>query len=406
MKIMVVTARLPSRVGGGACRQFNLIKQLSTQHEFTVAAYAHPSDLPYLDDLKPYVQDIQIVQLEEPVAERHSDLYWRINAWRRSFFDPRPLRGQLPRAGSLRQAIRDLTYKTRFDLIQIHQVYMADLLPVSPAARLLDMHDILSDQERGLLLAKTKRTHRFHAWLEWKKMRALERRAIRNFEVCTVVSNENKTSFLKLSPNSNVMVVPNGVDTEYFMPRDSETGVSLVFVGSMNYHPNVDAVLWFYRDIFPMIRQKAQQAQLCVVGLNPPQKIVDLSQDSCVTITGLVPDIRPFLAKSAVVLVPLRHGSGTRLKILDAWAMGKAIVSTRKGAEGLEAKHGENILLADTPDEFARAVVSLLKNSELRECLGRAGRKLVEEKYTWEAISEKMSDAYQVALSRRGRFSA
>jgi glycosyltransferase involved in cell wall biosynthesis len=167
----------------------------------------------------------------------------------------------------------------------------------------------------------------------------------------------------------------------------------------MNYRPNSDGVLWFHRTILPLIRQQVPEVRLYVVGWDPPPQITALNADPHVTVTGFVEDVRPYLANSAVVLVPIRFGSGTRLKILDAWAMGKAVVSTHLGAAGLEAIHGENILQADEPEPFAQWVVGLLADAGQRARLGQAGRRLVEARYAWSIISKELEAAYEVAMA-------
>jgi glycosyltransferase involved in cell wall biosynthesis len=163
----------------------------------------------------------------------------------------------------------------------------------------------------------------------------------------------------------------------------------------MNYGPNSDGVLWFYNAVLPLIRRQTPDLQFWVVGSNPPPAIAELNEDPNVMVTGFVEDVRPYLADGAVIVVPLRLGSGTRLKILDAWAMEKAIVSTRLGAEGLQATHGEDILLADEPDRFAECVLSLLVDGEKRSRLGKAGRRLAESTYGWSAIAPKLDQVYE-----------
>lgn len=396
MKVLVVAERLPSRISGGAARQFNLIRKLSRRHDFTVVCPACPVDSSHLQDLIPYVRHIEMVKLTPPPYEDWSRLYWRLNALRHALLDPVPLRAHFPGSSCIRRAVSRLLSEERFDIIQVHQAHLGRLLPHTETATVLDMHDILSDHERRLMLIKTKVTHRVQAWLEWKKMQALERNIVRQFDVCVTVSEHDKASLLKLVPEARVIVVPNGVDMDYFRPQPaSQQGPNVTLVGSMSYGPNGDGVLWFYNAIFPLIRQRVPNIHFHVVGWNPPPEIVELNDDPNVTVTGFVEDVRPYLANSAVIVVPIRFGSGTRLKILDAWAMEKAIVSTRLGAEGLEAVHGENILLADEPEPFAECVLNLLSNARQRSCLGKAGRQLVESRYDWSVIALKLDAIYK-----------
>ncbi len=401
MKVLVIAEQLPSRIGGSV-RQFGLIRELSQQHEFCVACYAYPEQLRDLDTLKRYARRVEVIQLPVPVMEDRSQLYWRLNAWRHALLDPYPLRGRYPSVSEMRDKINSLVSEEQFDVIQVVQAYLTKLLPHTEAAAILDMPDILSEYERLVMLAKTKITHRFTAWLEWKKMQALERRAVRQFDVCVTVSEDDRAKLLKLVPDARAAVITNGVDLDYFQPQPaSSDGANLVFVGSMNYTPNADAVLYFYRDILPLIRQQRPDVHFYVVGWGPPPEIMTLNDDPNVTVTGFVEDVRPYIDESTIVVVPLRFGSGIRIKILETWAMAKPVVSTSLGAEGLAAQHGENIILADTPDQFAREVIVLLDDKEKCVRLGEAGRLLVENEYAWSKIAQKMGNAYKRARSIR-----
>jgi len=401
MKVLVIVEQIPGPIGGGV-RQFGLIRELSQQHEFSVAAYAYPVHLHNLDALKPYVRRIEVIQLPVPVMGNRSRLYWRFNAWWHALLEPYPLRGRYPLVSEMRDKINTLVSKERFDIIQVHQAYLAKLLPRTEAATILDMQDILSEYERLVMLAKTKATHRFTAWLEWKKMQALERKAVRQFDMCVTISEDDKAKFLKLFPDARVAMVTNGVDLDYFQSQPaSPEGANLVFVGSMQYTPNADAVLYFYRDILPLIRQHRPDVHFYVVGWGPPPEIMTLNDDPNVTVTGFVEDVRPYVADSVLAVVPLRFGSGVRNKILEAWAMAKAVVSTSLGAEGLAVRHGENILLADEPNQFARSVLNLLDDRQQRIRLAQAGRRLVESKYAWSEISRQMNAVYEVSMSYR-----
>jgi sugar transferase (PEP-CTERM/EpsH1 system associated) len=400
MKVLVITEQAPSRFNGGCARQLNLIRELSKRHDFCVVSYAYPVHMRELDSLRRYVRRVEVIPLPVPVMEERSRFYWQINAWRHALLDPYPVRGRYPLASEMRKRVARLVAEEQFDIIQVVQAYLAKHLPRTKAATILDMQDILSEHERLVMLAKTKVTHRFTAWLEWKKMLALERSAVRRFDMCVTMSKDDKSKFLELIPGTQVAVIANGVDIDYFQPQPAQTEeANLVFVGNIQYTPNADAVLYFYQEIWPLIRQKRPNLQFYVVGWGPPPEVRALDEDPNVTVTGFVDDVRPYLANGTVVVIPIRFGSGTRLKILDAWAMAKPIVSTLLGAEGLAVQHGENILLADEPEQFAQSVLSLLDDRQQRARLGQAGRQLVESKYSWTAIGAQMNEVYETILS-------
>lgn len=401
MRIMVVSERLPSRVGGGRIRQFNLIRELAKRHDFTLVCYLYQGDTNEIDELRPYLAHLETVPSSLPVWRQRPKLhsYWQTLS--HAFFDPFPHRGQFVESPSMNAAVQQLLATRSFDLIQVHQAYLMRAIPSSTPPVLLDMHDILSEHERRYSETLRKPVDRALGWIEWRKMQRLEHKAAHRSALCTTVSDEDKQKLLQLIPDVPVMVVPNGVDLTYFEPRPSASKTpTVVFTGSMNYGPNVDAVLWFYHEILPVIRRKLDNIRFIIVGYEPPPHVGALEQDRQVTVTGYVQDVRPYIAEGSVVVVPLRHGSGTRLKILEAWAMGKAVVSTRLGAEGLPAHDGENILLAETPTQFAQAVLRLLGDTDLRERLGQAGHTLVKCSYGWNTIAVKMEQAYHAIVQR------
>lgn len=398
MHILVVSERLPNRVGGGRSRQFNLIRQLAARYDFTLVTFLYPGDETQIDEVRSFLRHLEIVPAKFPIWRQHSRLVSHWHTWTHAFFDPFPRRGQFAEEPAMETAVRRLLATQKFDLIQVHQAYLMRVVPTLSPPIVLDMHDILSEHERRYYQTLVKPMQRLAGWMEWRKTQVMERSATQRCVVAATASEEDKQKLLSIVSNIPVIVVPNGVDLGYFSPSGSPPSPgTLIFSGSMNYGPNIDAVLWFYRDIFPIIRRNWPEALFWVVGYEPSAEVLALGHDPCVQVTGYVEDVRPYLAKSAVAIVPLRHGSGTRLKILEAWSMGKAVVSTTLGAEGLPARNGENILLADTTEDFARAVLQLWHDRHLTERIGQAGRQVVECLYGWDVIAMEMERAYDVA---------
>lgn len=401
MKILMIVERIPCRIGGGI-RQFGLIRELAGKHEFTVACFAYPVDLAHMDDLRPYVRQMEVVALPQPAMPQRSAWYWRWNAWRHMLFDPYPRRGRYPAMAELRQRIHRLTVEEHFDLVHVNQAYLAHLRPISVRSGLLDMQDILSEYERLAFRRQTKSTYRFAAWLEWKKTQALERRAVRGFDLCTVATEDDRSRLTSIVPGVRVEVVPNGVDLNYFRPSQPPAeGADLIFVGSMDYAANVDAVLYFHREILPLIHQERPDARFHIVGYGPPPEVLALHDGQRTIVTGYVEDVRPYLERAVVSVIPLRIGSGIRNKILEAWAMSKAVVSTCLGAEGLPVLDHRNILLADDATTFSQYVLRLLADPALRMSLGQAGRALVETRFSWPSIAGQMEAIYQACMEPR-----
>jgi glycosyltransferase involved in cell wall biosynthesis len=237
-------------------------------------------------------------------------------------------------------------------------------------------------------------------------MMRFEARALARFDGVLAVSNADRDTFTRLYPGAirqPVHVVPTGVDTDYFTPqRSSPDSRGLVFTGSMDWLPNEDAMTFFCRDVLPLVRAAEPAASLTIVGRTPTGAVSALASGDAVRVTGRVEDVRPYMQEAAVYVVPLRIGGGTRLKIFEAMAMGKAVVSTTVGAEGLPIQNGEHLLLADTPAAFASAVIDLLRNPARRVQLGSAARTLVVDRYDWSAVAAELESALLRFASRAG----
>ena len=228
---------------------------------------------------------------------------------------------------------------------------------------------------------------------------------LQNAHHVLAVSENDKNAFARSIDRNRITVIPTGVDTEYFRPveGDGEQPHELVFTGAMDWLANVDAILYFARDILPLIRRQIPHVTITVAGRLPSPRLLVLAHaDKHIRITGSVDDIRPYIAKASVYVVPLRIGGGTRLKIFEAMAMGKATVSTTIGAEGLPVTHGKEILIADSPESFAHAVVSLLCQPEQRRQLGLSARRLVELKYSWSIVSDLFDEVLRRVTREHG----
>jgi len=230
---------------------------------------------------------------------------------------------------------------------------------------------------------------------QWRRLRGYERRACLAADRVVAVSDADAGALRALVPGMEPVVVPNGVDMDFYgaatPPLAGGPGpCDLIFTGKMDFRPNVDAALWFAHNVLPLIRREAPDARFWIVGQNPHPRLASLPAGMAVELTGWVEDVRPYIAAAAAYVVPLRIGGGTRLKILEAMAMGKAMVSTTLGCEGFEVVDGQELLIADEPSEFAAAVLQLLRQPETRERLGRAARRFAGSRYDWRMIVPKL----------------
>jgi glycosyltransferase involved in cell wall biosynthesis len=221
-------------------------------------------------------------------------------------------------------------------------------------------------------------------------MRRYESRACRRADLTIAVSEDDRLLLEQDAPESRMEAIPTGVDVDYFHAGDGalEQAAEIVFTGSMDWHPNEDAMCYFIDAILPLLRREVPGVSLTIVGRNPSPQMRDAAEAAGVTVTGTVDDVRPYIRRAAVYVVPLRIGGGTRLKIYEALAMGKAVVSTTIGAEGLPLEEGVHILRADDPYAFARKILDLLQNPKRRQGLGAAGRRLMEREYSWSRVAQ------------------
>ncbi len=246
---------------------------------------------------------------------------------------------------------------------------------------------------------------KLRAWLTWQKQRSYVRYLLRSFDACSVVSDAELDLVRPLAPaNTRLAVIPNGADIsggtgDWGEPQPD----TLIYPGSLTYRANLDAVQYFLRDIFPQIRQRRSGVRLRITGRAEPEQLAALPSCDDVDVLGFVPDVQAEVARAWCEVVPLREGSGTRLKVLEALALGTPVVSTSKGIEGLALDHDLHVLVADTPESFADATLRVLAQPELRARLAEAGRRRVAELYDWRIIGERMNDLINEVAERHQR---
>jgi glycosyltransferase involved in cell wall biosynthesis len=270
-------------------------------------------------------------------------------------------------------------------------------------ARLVfDDHNAEYVLQRGACQADLRLPQRWHAalysFVQWQKLAGYERRVIGAHDAVAAVSATDARALQRFAPGREIIVVPNGVDTEEYAPaprtRTAGEGFDLVFTGKMDYRPNIDAALWFGREILPLVRTDIPRVRFVVVGQQPHARLAPLAKRGDVVLTGRVADVKPYIAHAAVYVAPLRMGGGTRLKVLQAMSMAAPIVSTTLGCNGLDVQSGRELLIADTRRDFAAAVVRLLRDQVVGRMLGEAARALAIAEYDWKRIGPRMERAY------------
>ena len=411
VKILFLTSQLPYPPHqGGAIRTYNLILNLAPRHEIHLLSFVNsPDDLARAGPLHQYCRTIEVV----PIPQRSS-----LKRLLTILFSPLPdMALRLPSA-EFRRRLAARLESAPFDVVQVESIEMAPYA-LGDAGRaadnrplwVFDNYNVEYLLQQRAFETDVRHPRRWigalYSFIQWQKLRRYEAAVCRRVDCVIAVSEADREILQKLAPGAEVAVIPNGVDTRAYDPEQSPSLVlephSIVFTGKMDFRPNVDAVLWFYHQILPLIKAQVPDVHFYIVGQKPPLHLRSLAEDPAVTITGYVEDVRPYIAGAGVYVVPLRIGGGTRLKIMEAMALGKAIVSTSLGCEGYPVTPGRELVIADTPQDFARSVVELLGDIRRREELGRAGRCFVEERYDWQAIVPRLEKVYASVSTARSR---
>jgi sugar transferase (PEP-CTERM/EpsH1 system associated) len=386
---------------GGKLRTWHLMRHLAQRHEITYLAFAEPgtpaADVDGMKEVAAHVETITRAEPAKGTARFYADAALHLA-------DPLPYAVGKYRSRAFRRRLNDLLAGKAFDLIVCDFLVPAVNLPTRlPCPAVIFTHNVESEIWRRHAETKTGINKRLYG-AQYRRMLRFEGATLARFDGVLAVSDVDRDSFARLFPGaikSPVHVVQTGVDTDYFRPISNphsaiSNGLGLVFTGSMDWLPNEDAMLYFCRDVLPIIRAEEPAATVTIVGRAPTPAVRKLADDHAgVRVTGRVDDVRPYMGEAAVYIVPLRIGGGTRLKIFEAMAMGRAVVSTTVGAEGLPVVNGTHVAIADQPDAFAHAVVALMRDPLRRAALESAARTLVMERYDWSAVAGDLESALE-----------
>lgn len=394
--ILIVAPYLPVPANfGGALRIYHLIKNLAEAHNIILLAPGDESDLAAAWDLHDLC-DVTLVPARstarKPADRRKRLTQLRSIAGGRSFLELSSYNPQF-------QAVLNRIFMTRtIDLVQFEFPESALYTLPRSIPTVFDAHNVEHDLLRRVAASSASATKHAFNLMEARKLKRLEVNAWNQATIC-VATSERDAELMRRLTSTRVEVVPNGVDLDAFGEARQTTPKPhhAVFTGAMRHQPNADGASWYVREVHPLVQREAPDASIAIVGADPPAAIRALSSAS-VDITGQIDDVRPYLSSARVAVVPLWSGGGTRLKILEAFASGRPVVSTTIGAEGIDARDGEHVLLADTPEDFAQAIVRVFNDDELAGRLGSAGRQLVEERYGWEQITRQLIAAHDLAL--------
>jgi sugar transferase (PEP-CTERM/EpsH1 system associated) len=405
MKILFVHKQiLFPRDTGGKIRVLNVLQHLAKRHDVTYACNLRRGEeqhLPQMTDL-----GLRMLPVSAEAAPRGSLKFYGTAA--ANLLSRRPFSVNRNFDPALRSRLSELLRAETFDLLICDSVQMArHTMGLGAEVNLLFQHNVEAQILQRHAEVGEGFLKRSYMRSEWGKMQKFEGECGRHFEAVIAVSEQDRKIFEKTYGWKHVHVIDTAVDTEFFQADSSrEIADRVVFVGSMDWMPNQDGVKFFTREIWPRIRAARPKATFEIVGRNPPPEIVALATTPGVEVTGAVPDVRPHLSQAAVVVVPLLVGGGTRLKIYEAMAMGRAVVSTTIGAEGLPLTVGKHFFQADDPEAFVAAVIRLLSDPSERARLGESADRFVREHYSSEVVARQFEGICASVLNRhRGRIS-
>lgn len=393
MKILFLAGEFPTPALAEPLRDYNFLRILSQKygHDISLVTLKEKTREPrYIDDLKKYCRQIETITVPEHKglsfrsAREISTLtnmlspqnvFSKNHAFLNTYYVP-----------AMQRKVKEILSKESFDVIYAHPMNMYFYILDVNLPRAVDCPDAAFNQFYKLYKLEKNPIRKMAQWLLYYRVKRDLKYAYKaKIDLFTVVSSQERDILNSYLPGLNVAVVPQAVDVDFFKPMSvKEDFPSLVFVGSMQTDNNVAAVVYFCDYIYPSIKRQLPDIRLQIVGRHADTTLQQLTSDSSILLKGYVEDVRPYLARSSIVVVPMVSGGGMKTKVLEAMAMGKPVISTSIGALGLEIVPGKDTIIADDPREFATQVVRLLHNKPLRQEIGSNARRLVESRYPWE----------------------
>ena len=394
MKILYICHRFPfPPKRGGKIRPFNMIRHLSEQHEVTVCSLARSQDEAQEGrGIAPHCHRYEMALVSNPVQTLRmvARLPSSVPSSLGYFY-----------SHDLKRRIERLVAQQRFDLIFVHCSSVAQYVEgIADTPKILDFGDM--DSQKWLeYVAYKPFPLKAGYWLEGRKMEREEKRLARRFDLCTATTRAEWETLESYGTGVATDWFPNGVDAGFFQPDDQGYDADTIsFIGRMDYYPNQEAMFRFCDQVWPLLRQRRPQMKLLIVGADPIPAVRQLGERPGVTVTGSVPDVRPHILRSAAMVAPLNIARGTQNKILEAMAMGVPVVSSRIAAGGVDAVEDEDLLVADTPQQYADAIVRLAEDPQERARLARTGRARMLSHHAWPKSMQRLDTIIERCLSQ------
>lgn len=400
MKILFLSTWFPYPPDNGSkIRVYHLLRALAAQHEVTLASFAFGTANAASPGLLEHLyRDVHVVE-RNPFRRSRIEEMMRFASLSPIVTRPVP---------AMTNRVCAILRENAFDAVIASGEVMASyaLLARSDAPLVLEEHNSMARWSRERYRNQEPLLGRIRCWMSWQKLRLYEAHLFRRFDLCTMVSEQDRSASMTMLPGYSgpVEFVPNGVDCEHNRPGIAEeTPDTLIYNGALTYAANYDAMQYFLAQIYPRIRREVPEISLTITGSLDGVDLSGLALEESVNLSGYMDDVRPLVAGSAVCVIPVREGGGTRIKILEAMALGTPVVATLKGAEGLDVTPGQDVMIAHEPGEFAAQVIRLLGDPALRRQLAANGRRLVEQRYDWTSIGQRFMELIEDVASRHVR---
>jgi glycosyltransferase involved in cell wall biosynthesis len=343
------------------------------------------------EELEKFCKEVLIIDI---MSFSGYNLYW--SAFK-SVFSSNPLTVNVYESKAMHEIVKKLSREIKFDIAHYDTISLSEYYQdTGTTPKFLTHHGIESFMIRRRVKNEPNLLKKMYLLVESWKLRGYEKRNCLRFQMNIMVSEDDGNMLKEISPFSRVAVVENGVDTNFFLPKEHHENTNrLIFAGRMDQYSNVDAVMQFCSNVWPRIKAVFPDMRFSIIGNNPPQKLLDLARnDEKLEVLGYVDDVRPHFASATISVCPIRDGGGTRLKILDAMAMGMPIISTTIGCEGIDVTPGKDVLIANTPEEYIENIRKIIRDDTLRKRLRQCARETVDGKYSWTIIGQKLNKLY------------